>query len=160
MWAAVSRGGTRFRSTGEVSTTGNFPVAAASQRGAVALFNVGLPPIDTIAYATLSPSGDGFTAAHDIPDHETVNSPVLAADRGGSFAAAWLDNDRAVNAPDSLQVTTGTSATLASPQAIPPTAGHQPEELAVGIDGRGEAIVLWDDFAGYSHGMFATFYRR
>jgi len=145
--------------TARTEHTGDEPVATAAGRaGAVALFNVGDLPIDTIAWSTLARRGARFMPAAAVPDNETLNAPVLAANLAGTFAVAWLDNSRAVNARSTLHATIGTASGLAPPQAI--ATGHeQPAEFAAGIDGRGNAVVLWNDYAssGGGRGLFAAF---
>ena len=163
LWAAISRDGDRFRATPEISPTGNFPLAAAAGTGgAVAIFNVGAPPIDTIAWSGLTNAAAGFTPAQEIPDHETISYQALAANRAGAFVAAWLDNDRSADARNSLHAAIGSSGRLQAPQTIAPTADPPAQEsLAAGIDGHGNAIVLWSEYGadGYTHGVFVSFAR-
>jgi hypothetical protein len=161
LWGAVSRHGRPFRLTPEISPTGNFPVASASGRGgAVAMFNVGVAPIDTLAYASLRARGARFTASTVLPDHETINQPVVASNLAGNTVGAWFDSPREVtNAQDSIHAVLGPATHLSAPATVaPPSSDVAPDLLAAGIDGRGNAIILWEGVGsdGFSHGIFAA----
>lgn len=162
LWGSVSRRGRPFRRTPEISATGDGPVAASAGRGGkIALFNVGSPPVDTIAHSTLTGTGARFGRATDLPDHETINSPLLAANLAGAFVSAWSDNDRVANAPDSLHATIGTPGGALAPPRTIASAAEQPQDAVVGIDGHGNAILLWDSWrARWTHGMFAACHRE
>lgn len=162
LWGAVSRHGARFQPTGEISSTGDHPVAVARGRsGATTMFNVGLPPIDTFADATIGSSGSHFMAPTVVPDHETINAPALASDLAGTTVAAWLDSPRGVtNAGDSVHAAIGRSGSLGAPETVAAAASSTVGGLLTsGIDGRGNAIVLWEGVGagGFSHGIFAAF---
>jgi hypothetical protein len=156
LWAAVSRHG-RFTAASEISATGNFPIATADgTSGALAAFNVGTPPIDTIAYATLPPTATRFTPATSITNHQTDNSPVVAANLNDTFITAWLDSEQGT-----LRTALGSGEVLTAPATIAPASDHPAvESFAVGIDSHGNAIVIWDDTPadGYTHGVFAAFH--
>jgi hypothetical protein len=93
--------------------------------------------------------------------HETINSPLLAANLAAAFVTAWSDNDGVANAPDSLHATIGTAGgALTLPRTIA-SAAEQAQDAVVGIDGHGNAVLLWDSWrAGWTHGMFAALHRE
>jgi hypothetical protein len=81
--------------------------------------------------------------------HETINSPLLAANLAAAFVTAWSDNDGVANAPDSLHATIGTAGgALAAPRTIasgpgcggrnrrPRQRGPALGQLAGGLDAR------------------------
>ena len=78
------------RRTPEISATGDGPVAASAGgagQGDRAVQRR-LPPIDTIAHSTLTGTSTRFGRATDLPDHETINSPLLAANLASAFLTA------------------------------------------------------------------------
>jgi hypothetical protein len=134
-------------------------VVASDRAGAVALFNVSGPPVDTIAFSTLSSHGDRFSPPRELPDRRTVNSPILAANLAGTFVMLWADSRRVVNAPYSLHAAEGTASGVQRAQTIVPAAHTFAVDSEVaGIDRNGNAIAIWDDFGddGYTYGVFET----
>jgi hypothetical protein len=124
----------------------------------MALFNVGGIPVKTIAWSRLT--GAGFTAPQ-ILDREQVGPGLVAAGNPrGDVALAWLDAPTGVITPTSYSIhaTLGTSGSLAAPQTIAPGVDHVNSGYLVGgIDGHGDAIVVWDAFTdSQSRGVFAS----
>jgi hypothetical protein len=157
--AAIGRTGSAFQSEPPISSTGQQQVSTAiGAHGAAALFNFGGVPVKTIAWSRLT--AHGFTAPR-ILDHEQTGPGLIAAgNREGEVELAWLDAPAGAITPTSYSIhaVLGTGRSLAAPQTIVRGADHvNPGYLAGGIDGRGNALIVWDTFTGaQSQGVFAT----
>ncbi len=143
----------------QISATGQDQVSAAvGARGAIALFNVGEVPIKTIAWSRLAASW--FTRPR-ILDREQVGPGVIAAGNPeGDSAFAWFDAPAGLvtDTSYSIHAALGSGGSLSAPQTIAPGTDHlSAGYLAGGIDGHGDAIVVWDEFTGsQSRGVFAS----
>jgi hypothetical protein len=157
--AVVSRDGGAFHSLPQISATGQHQVSAAvGARGAIAVFNVGEVPIKTIAWSQLAASG--FTPPR-ILDREQVGPGVIASGNPeGDSAFAWFDAPAGLvtDTSYSIHAALGSGGSLSAPQTIAPGTDHlSAGYLAGGIDGHGDAIVVWDEFTdSQSRGVFAS----
>lgn len=160
--AAVSRGNAPFRSTPMISSTGeNQAASAQGSGGAIAAFNVGGIPVRTLAWSRLANSAANFTRPQ-VLDHSEISVPVIASNPSGNTVLAWTDAPLGeITATSySIHATTGTGGPLARPRTIAPGRDHIAEAtLATAIDHRGDAIVIWNEWANSQpHGVFASTY--
>jgi hypothetical protein len=164
LWAVVRRRDAGFRVTPVISPTGDFPVATADGHGSVmVMFNVGRPPVKTLAWSLLGPSGARFSKPRIVPDRHTIYSPVIAANLSGAFVAAWTHASGYTVTSDTYSVVAaaGVDNRLEQPTTIAPGSQHvAAQTLATGIDGKGNAIVIWSEWINNEpHGLFAAIHR-
>jgi hypothetical protein len=144
-----------------IASAGDFPVAAPYGRGgAIAVFNPGGIPYRTLAWSVLKGHRHGFGQQASIPDPDTINAPVVAANASGRFVIAWTHASSNNNPKISLRAATGNSARLSHPQLLA-SGSHPPESFVTAIDSRGDAIVMWNDFGSNgSVGLHAAIYHQ
>jgi hypothetical protein len=157
--AVVSRDGGPFRSFPQISATAQHQVSGAvGAHSAVALFNVGGIPIKTIAWSRLTASG--FTAPRVLDREEVGPGLVATGNPEGDSAFAWIDAPLGLvtDTSYSIHAALGSGASLSAPQTIAPGADRVGAGyLAGGIDGHGDAILVWDEFIdSQSRGVFAS----
>jgi hypothetical protein len=159
--AAVSRHGQTFFAGPLISSTGQQQVSAGvGDDGAVALFNVGGIPVKTIAWSRLT--AHGFTTPR-VLDHEQVGPGLIATGNPeGDLSLGWFDAPvgEITDGSYSIHAAFGTTGALGAPATIVPAADHVAgNQLAGGIDGHGNALIVWNK-AGYdnsgTYGVFAT----
>lgn len=163
VWGGVARRGQTLAATSLIAPAGDQPVAApAGHKGALAIFNPGGIPHTTLAWSTLTTDGR-FSTPAAVKDSHTINAPVLAANTSGQFVAAWTHAFGFANAPMSLRAASGRGQSFGAPHTIVPARGNA-NTFAAGIDGRGDALVLWNTFheggaANGPSGMYASILR-
>lgn len=148
----------------EVSALGASPVAAAyGQSGTAVAFQVREPqrPAVGLAIALRSDAGTSFQAPKTLSGEGAPNPPVLAGNANGGLLAVW-DQQYGSGASErqALRAVSASGGRFGAVESVPGTSraatGSAP---AAGLDGRGQAIVLWDRSecrVGPTCGMFAS----
>lgn len=151
LWGLVAHVNHASRRESKISAVGEFPVATATGKGAVAIVQ---PTGDTLAWTFLKTGSEAFTKPRPIPDPkvDTAPVPVLAANLKGEFVAAWghfLHYHSYGNQPnDQLRASLGSGTTPGRLVMIAPASDHPSwASLQTGIDGRGNALITWSRFA-------------
>jgi hypothetical protein len=164
VFAATERFGGRLARAIRLDVGGRQPTAAAvGSSGALVMFEPGPVPYTTLAWSQLGPNG--FSSPVTLHDPDTLDTAALAGNLRGQFAAAWIDSVRP-SGPDSLRLALGAGSAFGSPLTIVPVSGGvNGVAPAIGIDGAGNAVVLWNRWCatGRSYGacgMFADVVRR
>ena len=157
--AAVSRRHSGFLPGPRISATGQQQVAAAlGVNSAAALFNTGGIPVKTIAWSRLT--AHGFTSPQVLDHAQAGPGLVAAGNPEGDLALAWFDAPVGLltDTSYSIHAALKTPGSPGTPVTIVPATDHVAGgRLAGGIDGHGDAIVVWDSTDNSrTAGVFAT----
>lgn len=125
-------------------------------------------PISTILAAALAASapataGAAWTAALPVPDSERAGQPAVAVDGRGDLAVAWVqtetagsDGDRRSAGTVHVAVRRAGGAVFRS-STLPVAGGRVARDIAIALDGRGEATVAWVEGDGRRRAVRAAF---
>jgi hypothetical protein len=164
IWEGRGAPGHGLGSMSRLVGAGDGPRASPAGRGgALTVFNPGAAPYQTLAWSMLI-RRRGFSKPVLIRDPSTIYSPSLAANTDGQFLVAWTHASARRNATLSIRVALGQDGQLGAPEAIS-SGDVSANSLTTGIDGAGNAIVIWNDFlqsssTSGSFGIFAAVHRR
>jgi hypothetical protein len=147
LFSAVRRPGRRWIAAG-LSDGGNFPVAAAhGPEGAVGVFQDELGGVLGALDCSLLPAaGARFAEPTVIAGSTSPYRPVLAGASNGNFVIAWFSPATSpLLANSQLIAAVGSAAQLGRAQIAAP-ADVAADTIEAGIDGAGDAIVMWSDW--------------
>lgn len=160
LWGAVGGLGGEFGSSSLVASTGDLPVVTADgPAGAFTVFNVGSPPVRTLAWSMIAGGGSSFTHSTLIPDPNTLYPAVLAANLRGQVVVAWTDSNNASQL--SVRAVIGSRSRIGRPHLVVPVQDQvEAQSFAVGIAGNGDALLVWNENRGPDrHGLFVSTYQ-
>jgi hypothetical protein len=163
LWEAARRPDGRWQAVGELSPDGNFPVVATDGvHSALTVFQKEPGGVlGGLAWAQLPGTDTRSANPAMLSGPNSPYPPVLAANIASDFVIAWNDQPQGlVNAAESsVAATTGGQDHLSHTQLIA-QGNVAAKTIQTGIDGTGEAIVVWSDFIGnHSQGVFAAVHR-
>ena len=158
--AAVSRNGSAFSPAQQLASPASAPVATADGRnGALAVLTGQIGGFARgLVWSLLPATGARFAKARAVGDPNAIYSPVLAANLAGQFVIAWNDQagTNANAAYSSVAAATGSGQRLSRPAVIAPS-DVAAQTIKTGIDGAGNAIVIWNKWVGHEpRGVFAA----
>jgi hypothetical protein len=158
--AEASRDGGPFSLAQRLASTGSAPVATADGLdGALAVFTGQIGGFARgLVWSLLPATGTRFAKARAVGDPNAIYSPVLAANLAGQFVIAWNDQagTNANAAYSSVAAATGSGQRLSRPAVIAPS-DVAAQTIKTGIDGAGNAIVIWNKWVGHEpRGVFAA----
>jgi hypothetical protein len=137
-----------------------WPTAVAvGSSGALLMFEPGPVPYSRLAWSMLGPGG--FSSPVLVRDPDTLYTASLAGNADGQFAAAWIDSVRP-SGPDSVRIALGDERGFGRPRTVVPgnDSVNGTPSINLGIDGAGNAVVLWNRWCSGPCGMFADVVRR
>ena len=111
----------------------------------------------TLAWSRLT--AHGFTAPRVLDHTQAGPGLVATGNREGDIALAWFDAPvgEVTDSSYSIHASLGATGSLGTPTTIVPGTEHVAGgQLAGGIDGHGDAIVVWNKFNAQTAGVFAT----
>jgi hypothetical protein len=161
LWGAIGSSDGGFGGMELISATGDFPVAVADgQAGTLAMFNVGPEAGIGLAWSLSAGPTTPFSQPTSVSAPNS-SYPALAANLGGQFVVAWAQSDIDNPSLQSIRATTGTASRLDQPEVVLPAPDQVDGPLfAIGIDRKGDAIFLWNEFRGDgAYGMFTSVHR-
>jgi hypothetical protein len=155
VWAAVGARGAPLGPMRRLAPAGDFPLAVADGRGGAltAFSHSGR----ALAWARLAPGHRRFRRPA-LVSRSSIYEPALAANLEGRFIVVWNRPSRNHNPSYALLATEGRGGHLEASRLVAPASDNvDPAGFSAGIDGRGEAIVLWQDFSSQgTGGLFAA----
>jgi hypothetical protein len=162
LWAAVRRPGKRWSAPQHLSGAGERPLAVADGEGSVmVLFDHFWTPDlrflgNRLETSTLPATGTRLTRPTVVRGLEAPEPATLVANSSGAYLIAGLPR-RTEHATESILAVTGNAGGLGSANLVVSggVSGHPPR---AGIDGNGDAVVLWDESSesGYQGVFTAT----
>jgi endoglucanase len=162
LWAAVRRPGKRWSAPQELSRAGEEPLAVADGEGsAMVLFDHFWTPRlhflgNRLETSTLPATGTRLTRPTVVPGLEAPEPSTLVANTSGDYLIVGMPrrSDSAGNA--SIVAVSGSAGGLGAAHLVVSgeVSGHP---VPAGIDGNGDAVVLWDEAGGSGpHGVFTA----
>ena len=159
LWAEVRRPNGHWLRAQEVSRTAatNPLLATADGRHEdLTVFTNEANGMETgLEWSRLPTSETRFAKAHVVGGPRASTEPTVAADGAGNFVIAW----RSDTTIPQVAVATGEGDRVAGVRLIAPDS-QIPFEVDTGIDGGGDALVIWSGWReNRPQGVFAAFYR-
>lgn len=163
IWTAIAQVG-RSRVRIHRLGTGAAPMIVSEGRaGAAAMFS---PTHRTLARTFLNPATGRFTRPSAVQDHRANALPELAANLNGQFVSSWFHAHRG---SFELRASTGRGITPTPhsrrvvapanrhPGVVPSTWTGNLSAGAVGLSGRGNAVVSWESMSSTGpHGLYVA----
>jgi hypothetical protein len=160
VFAATEHFGGHLTKAVGLGAGGEWPTAApVGASGALLMFEPGPVPYSSLAWSMLGPGG--FSSPVLLHDPDTLYTASVAGNVAGQFAAAWIDSVRP-SGPASLRLALGDERGFGRSRTIVPANGsvNPTPAINLGIDGAGDAVVLWNRWCSGPCGMFANVVRR